>query len=170
MEDSDKDVLKEPSLQEFNEGTELVACRTELIEIKNRYLYLNAEFDTFKRRQIKDQASLLEIAQDRVLIDFLALVDDLERAYEELKVQELPPEVASHFQGISMIVKNLASVLKKYEIEEISQRGHFDPHFFEAVMQQDSPNHQSGEIVTVLQKGYTRRGRILRPAKVVVAP
>lgn len=171
MEDSEnKEVLKEGFSQEQQDVTELEVCRTELLEMKNKYLYLNAEFDTYKRRTIKEQASLIEGAQDRALIDFLTLVDDFERACEELKVQELPPEAASHFQGISMILKNLAAILKKYDVEEISQKGHFDPQFFEAVMQQESPNHASGEIVTVLQKGYTRRGRVLRPAKVVVAP
>ncbi len=109
------------------------------------------------------------MAQDRVIIDFLSIVDDLGRAFEELKLQQLPQDVAAHFQGISMIVKNLDALLKKYEIEEISHKGTFDPQFFEAVMQQESPDHASGEILAILQKGYMRKGRVLRPAKVVVA-
>ncbi len=60
-------------------------CRTELLEMKNRYLYLNAEFDNYKKRISKEQASWTENAQDRILIDVLTVADDLDRAFAELK-------------------------------------------------------------------------------------
>lgn len=144
-------------------------CRAELNDMKNRYLYLNAEFENYKKRMGKEQGAWTEGAQDRVLIDILSTVDDLERAFAELTMQELPQEVSAHFQGISMIVKNLNAFLKKYDIEEISAGGPFDPEIHEAVMQQDSQDHASGDILAILQKGYRRKDRILRPAKVVVA-
>ncbi len=171
MEDTENKGPQEnvSSQDQQNGDTTLVACRAELLEMKNRYLYLTAEFDNYKKRSSKEQASLIEMAQDRVIIDFLSIVDDLGRAFEELKLQQLPQDVATHFQGISMIVKNLDALLKKYEIEEISHKGTFDPQFFEAVMQQESPDHASGEILAILQKGYMRKGRVLRPAKVAVA-
>ena len=172
MEDTEKSAFSEqenPSGQDKQNTAQEDTCRTELLEMKNRYLYLNAEFDNYKKRISKEQTSWAENAQDRILIDVLSIADDLDRAFAELKVQELPQDVASHFQGFSMIVKNVGSLLKKYDIEEIPQAKVFDPEFFEAVMQQESSDHSSGEIVAILQKGYKRRDRVLRPAKVIVA-
>ncbi len=172
MEDTEKSAASEQektSSQDTQNAIQEDACRTELLEIKNRYLYLNAEFDNYKKRISKEQASWAENAQDRILIDLLMVADDLDRAFSELRIQELPGEIASHFQGFSMIVKSVSSVLKKYDIEEIPHAKVFDPEFFEAVMQQESLNHLSGDIIAILQKGYKRRDRVLRPAKVVVA-
>lgn len=148
------------------EQTPLEACEQELIEMKNRFMYLTAEFDNYKKRTAKEQATWSEQAQDQALLDLLGVLDDLERALSEV---DAVPEVATHFKGFELIVKSFAQLLKKYDIEVIPEAKEFDPTFFEAVMQQESADHESGQIVAVLQKGYQRKGRVLRPAKVSVA-
>ena len=100
------------------------------------------------------------------MLDLLPVVDDLERAFAE--VDKLP-DIASHFEGFALILKGFTQLLKKYDIEPIGPAKEFDPSLFEAVMQQESEDHESGQIIAVLQKGYTRKGRVLRPAKVSVA-
>ncbi len=165
------DEIKEP--QEASEEVEsnpespLEACQKELAEANSRFIYLSAEFENYKKRTIKEQAIWTEQAQDQALLDLVAVADDLERALSE--VDNLPDDVASHFQGFALIVKGFTQLLKKYDIEAIPDAKEFDPTLFEAVMQQESQDHEAGQIVAVLQKGYLRKGRVLRPAKVSVA-
>lgn len=164
----DNSAHKQASEEQVAEKTTLLEnCQQELDETKQRLLYLTAEFDNFKKRTTKEQALWAEQAQDKVLLDLLSVTDDLERALSE--VANLPDEAASYFNGFQLILKNLISLQKKYEIEELSVAKEFDPELCEAVMQQESPDHQSGEIVAVLQKGYLRKGRVLRVARVIVA-
>ncbi len=177
MEDTSKEAVSEqaPTSQEVSTGDTqnpidpLTSCQAELADVKNRYLYLSAEFDNYKKRTAKEQTSWAEYAQDQSLLDLLTVVDDMERALHELEAQALPEEAVSHFKGFALIVKNFENLLKKYDVEEKPHAKVFDPEFFEAVMQQESPDHASGEIVTVLQKGYKRKDRVIRPAKVSVA-
>ena len=162
------ETVKEPQeTTENNPETPLEGCQKELAEMKNKIIYLSAEFENYKKRTVKEQATWSEQAQDKALLDLVAVADDLERALSEL--DSVPDEVSSHFQGFALIVKGFAQLLKKYDIESMPDATEFDPTLFEAVMQQESPDHKSGQIVTVLQKGYLRKGRVLRPAKVSVA-
>ncbi len=147
---------------------ELEACRSEVARIKERSTYLQAEFDNYKKRLEKERLSWMETAQDIAIIDLLPVVDDMDRALDQ--VQTLPQELKVHLAGFEMIAKSLNKILKKYDVEEISYAKTFDPEYFEAVMQ--APATQtllSGEIAAILQKGYIRKGRVLRPAKVSVA-
>ena len=171
MEDIHEEILEEASSDQIKEKQDdpLTLCKNDLADMKNRFLYLNAEFDNYKKRISKERLTWAEQAQDQALLDLIAVNDDMERALFELSAQKLPEEAQSHFKGLQIILKSLESTLKKYGIEEIPQSESFDPVFFEAVMQQASPAHKEGDIVAILQKGYQRNGRVLRPAKVSVA-
>ncbi len=153
--------------EQTQSSQDLEACKAELAQIRERYLYLTAEFDNYKKRLEKERSSWIEQSQDAVLLDILPIVDDMERAL--IEIQQLPPEHASHLKGIELIAKSLSKLLKKYDIEEIPVTRTFDPAYFEAVMQVSAEGYVSGEIVSVLQKGYMRKGQVLRPAKVSVA-
>lgn len=156
------------SEQTHNEAV-LQECQKELLEMTNRYKYLTAEFDNYKKRVVREQASWTEVAQDQALLDLITIIDDLERAVSELNAQNFSLEEQSHFAGISLIEKSSKKFMGKYGIEEIPHKKEFDPTMHEAVMQQESANHKTGEVISTLQKGYQRHGRILRPSKVSVA-
>lgn len=147
--------------------SELEVCRAELAQAKERILYAQAEFDNYKKRYERERATWFEAAQDSVLIDILPLLDDTERALKEM--HNLPENLKTHVTGFEIIRKSLEKILKKYDVEEIQFSKTFNPEYFDAVMQVASENHQPGEIVAILQKGYTRKGRVLRPAQVSVA-
>jgi len=170
MIDTEKEETVEQGTSEGQDpvNDHLDTCRAELADMKSKYLYLNAEFENYKRRVQKEQGVLADAAQDRVLVDVLSIIDDLERAVAELKAQTLPSDLAAHFEGISIIVKNIGTFLQKYTIKEVSTKGSFDPHLHEAVMQQPSAEHEPGSVLKALQKGYIRHERVLRPAKVIV--
>lgn len=125
---------KEMGESRDNEAAALAACQSQLQTQKDRYIYLTAEFDNYKKRQEKERLSWLEFAQDGVLVDMLPIVDDIERALADVQAKHLP-ELASHVTGIELIAKELSKTLKKYDVEEIPQTLQFDPERFEAVMQ-----------------------------------
>lgn len=157
----------EAAEQTTQEISPLDNCRRELAQMRERALYLQAEFDNYKKRVEKERTLWIESAQDALLQDVLPLVDDIERALQGL--QSLPAELRVHSVGVEMVSKSLHKLLQKYDLEEINSLETFNPEYHEAVMQVASDKHPAGEIVTVLQKGYTRKGRVIRPAKVSVA-
>ncbi|MBA3954331.1 nucleotide exchange factor GrpE [Candidatus Dependentiae bacterium] len=150
-------------------ASELKTCQDDLRNTKERYIYLTAEFDNYKRRIERERSQWIEDAQADVLKDMLPTLDNFERALIELKSQNLPQELTAHFAGIGLIAKNLHKVLEKYNIQELEHAGEFDPEMHEAIMQVESSEHESGHVVDVYQKGYSHKGKILRPAHVAVA-
>ena len=149
--------------------TELVACQEKLAKSAERLAYLTADFENFRRRTEKDRAQWSQAAQVAVLMDVVAIFDDFERAFTDLTKQQLPAELKSYFAGFELIYKAFLKLLTKYGIEEISAMSLFDPEYHEAVMQVANSDKEPGSIVAVLQKGYTYKGSVLRPAKVSVA-
>jgi molecular chaperone GrpE len=115
-----------------------------------------AEFENYRKRVARDQASLVK--------ELLPVLDDLERALEaasehqEGKVEE----------GVRLVQRELQEALGKEGLVEIETNGNFDPHVHEALLSQPS-ERDDGAILEVLQKGYRLGDRVLRPARVVVS-
>lgn len=149
-------------------ANELKECQASLKEARDRQLYLQAEFDNFRKRVEKERAQAILYGQETIIDDILPIVDDFERALEQLRSQELPAEAASHLTGIELIAKSFHKFLKKHDVEEITENEVFDPQIHEAIMQVKS-DKPSGSVVLVLKKGYRHKGHILRPAQVSVA-
>ena len=148
--------------QEQQELNELKSC-------KERLLYLTAEFDTYKRRAEKQQLQCFDDGQSQVIKEILPIVDNFERAFTEFAHTSIPQELQAHITGIELILKELHKILKNYRVEEIPTHGLFNPELHEALSQVTSTEHPTGHIVTVYQKGYMRKGQLLRPAQVAVA-
>ena len=125
---------------------------------------LAAEFENFKKRTAREQASLSTRATEHLVKELLPIVDDLERAleaaeeHEEVKLEE----------GVRLVQRQLASVLEREGLAEIETNGKFDPHVHEALLSQPS-EAEEGLVIEVLQKGYRLGDRVLRPARVIVA-
>ncbi len=143
---------------------QLKECHMLVQEWKDKYFRLTADFDNYKKRLEKDQVSWQRMLQTGILLDVIAIVDDFDRAFADpsLKKDTLP--------GFVLIYKNLQKLLDKYGVTEIKELGNFDPHYHEAVMNVPADEeHKSGTVVQVLQKGYTFKDHVLRPAKVSIA-
>jgi molecular chaperone GrpE len=123
-----------------------------------------AEFENYRKRVARDQASLAARAHERLVKELLPVLDDLERAleaaseHEERKVEE----------GVRLVQRELQEALGKEGLLEIETNGNFDPHVHEALLSQPS-EQDDGAILEVLQKGYRLGDRVLRPARVVVS-
>ena len=148
---------------------ELEDCKIEVAEWKDKFVRLNADFENFKKRMIEQQRLWIGTAQAEVLSDLLTIIDNFERALTEHEKQEKTPESKAWIEGFTLIYQSLVALLDKFGVEEITQHDTFNPTYHEALVQVDSPDHEAGSIVEVMQKGYRFKDKVLRPAKVSVA-
>lgn len=126
-----------------------------------------ADFANYKRRVERDQQMIAQNMKGEIVKKYLAVLDDLERA---LKVQPADGSASAWANGIDLIYRKLQNILEAEGVQRIQAEGkEFDPTHHEAITHEDSPDHASGEIIEVVQQGYTLGDRVLRPALVRVA-
>lgn len=153
-----------PSPQDAAEA-KIAELEAALKEEKNKYLYLYADFDNFKKRAVKERSEAMKFGWERTASEILGVVDNLERA-----VEHMPKDVDANLKtGIEMTVNQFRSVLEKQGVSLIPADGQpFNPELHEAMGQEPS-DLPSGSVTKTLVKGYTLHGRLLRPAKVVIS-
>ena len=139
------------------------------IDLKEQLLRVNADFQNFKRRVEKEKTEWFELAQAGVLKSFLPVLDDFDRAMQSFEKIEDSKEKKAWMKGFDLLCKNFKKVFHDLGVEKIACDADFNPDYHEALMQVESKEHTSGHIVEVLNKGYTFKGKVLRPAKVSVA-
>lgn len=143
---------------------ELEKVKKEVEEYKEKYLRLAAEFDNYKKRQSRIFDEMVSASQDALLHRILGILDNFERALESTKGEVSKESV---IEGVELIYKQLQDLLEAEKITEICPTGEaFDPNVHEAVSV--IPCDEDEKIVEVIQKGYKRGERLVRPAKVVV--
>lgn len=149
------------------ETSEIDSIKAELIAAQDRNLRLMAEFDNFRRRTAKEQLDLIETANAKLLEKLSEVLDNFERAFAaENKANDLE----AFEKGMQLIHTQFAKTLTDAGLEQIDPVGQeFDPNCQEALMQQPSEDIPEGHIVTVFQKGYRLKGKILKTAKVIVS-
>jgi molecular chaperone GrpE len=163
------DVEEVPEEEEPAVAEEELAALTEELEMVRRerdeYLEalrrLKAEFENARKRQQRERSRILETASERLVMELLPVLDNLDRALEaEGDIRE----------GVRATRDQLADVLGKEGLLPVASDGqHFDPNVHEAVMGQPSEEHEEGTILETFQRGYLLNGKPIRPAKVVVA-
>ena len=143
------------------------ALKQQLADANDRNLRLMAEFDNFRRRSAKEQLELIETANGKLLEKLSEVQDNFERAFaSENKAQDLE----AFEKGMQMIYNQFAKILTDAGLEQIDPTGaEFDPNCHEALMQQPSETVPEGHVVTVFQKGYKLKNKILKTAKVIVS-
>lgn len=145
--------------------------QVKLQEAEKKYLYLYSEFENFRRRNERDRLDYIKFGHEGFLKDLLQVLDNFERALAHAKNQngEKGSPMASVAQGIEMIHYQFAEALKAQGVTPVAAIGQkFDPALHEAVGEEDSKS-EPGTIIKEMQKGYTLHGRLLRPARVVLA-
>ncbi|HCV8630477.1 nucleotide exchange factor GrpE [Staphylococcus aureus] len=161
-ETSDENVIEEidPKGQKINELQQLAD------ENEEKYLRLYAEFENYKRRIQKENEINKTYQAQRVLTDILPAIDNIERA---LQIEGDDETFKSLQKGVQMVHESLINALKDNGLEVIKTEGEaFDPNIHQAVVQDDNPDFESGEITQELQKGYKLKDRVLRPSMVKV--
>lgn len=137
-------------------------------EVNNSYLRLNAEFDNYRKRTLKEKAELLKSGSERVLLDIIAVVDDFERALDNISKTE---DIDAVKEGIDLIYSKFSNFLTKHGVKEIETIGHaFDTDKHEAVTTIPAQSEEDKDkIIDSIQKGYTLDDKIIRYPKVIVA-
>lgn len=166
-EESTQESPEKDSTQPAQETSELDSIKAELIAAQDRNLRLMAEFDNFRRRTAKEQLDIIETANAKLLEKLSEVLDNFERAFAaENKANDLE----AFEKGMQLIHTQFAKTLTDAGLEQIDPVGQeFDPNCQEALMQQPSEEIPEGHVVTVFQKGYRLKGKILKTAKVIVS-
>ena len=151
--------------KEENKPEEKAAEKKEEDEdLNTRYMRLMADFQNFRRRTEKEKSDIYAFGNEKLVSDLLPVLDNFERALAAA------PEGDKFAEGMELIYKQMVDVLKKNKVEEIEAEGKvFDPNVHNAVMRQAKEGAESDTIITVLQKGYTLNGKVVRPSTVIVA-
>jgi len=146
---------------------ELEELRKEKERVYDLYLRKQAEFDNYKKRLERDKAESIRYANESLICELLPVIDNFELA---ITAAEEKDQNHSHYQGVKLILKQLKDVLAKHELADIPAVGEpFDPAHHEAIMQVSSEQHPPNTVVQQQRKGYKLKGKLIRPAMVVVS-
>lgn len=146
---------------------ELSQARRQAQEYLEGWQRARAEFANYKKRIEREQSQSYQNAAGAVTKRYLSVVDDLDRA---LRARPTDGDGAAWANGIELVYRKLLALLESEGVLRMDADGQmFDPNMHEAVVSEDSPEHESGQIIEVLQQGYLLGDRVLRPAVVRVA-
>lgn len=136
-------------------------------ELNDKYLRLSAEFDNYRKRTLKERMELIKSASEDILVNFLPVMDNMQRA-QKFAAESTEPEAVK--EGINIIFKSLADFLTQRGIKEIEAAGSdFDTDLHEALTKIPAPDETlKGKVVDVIEKGYKLNEKVIRYAKVVV--
>lgn len=134
-------------------------------ELEKRYLRLQADFENFRRRTRQEKEELSAVVTQGILRELLPFLDNFERALSA----DRDAAEESLRAGVEMMYKQLLEALKKEGLEYIETRDKaFDPNFHQAVLRVQDETREDGMIAAELQKGYTAKGKVIRPSMVQV--
>ncbi|MEO5988951.1 MAG: nucleotide exchange factor GrpE [Candidatus Eisenbacteria bacterium] len=165
-----EDQATSPDAESFGSGTTEVegVPRTDSQDYKDRWLRAEADLQNFRRRAVRDREESVRMAEDRLLLELIGLLDDLERAIAALTPEQ---SVEAWVQGVVLTASRMRDSLSRHGVMVVPSVGQpFDPTVHEALLEIDPPTGVApGAIVQEVQKGYRRGERSLRAARVVVA-
>jgi len=139
----------------------------EIAALKDRLLRLQADFDNFRKRTIRDREDMSRRAAERLLLDMLPIVDHFELGLEAARQHHIKHSVIEGFAGI---LKQFQTNLEKAGVTPIETKGQpFDPNFHECVAQIASEEHPESIIIEETRKGYKLGSYLLRASQVIVS-
>jgi molecular chaperone GrpE len=161
------EVPENASVQVIEElRTALAQSESREKDIQDKHLRLHAEFDNYRRRTAKEHLELIETANGKLLGKLSEVLDNFDRAF----AVENKGTVESFEKGMTMIYDQFKKVLSDSGLEVLNPVGEeFDPNCQEAFMRQASETIPENHVVTVFQKGYKLKNKILKTAKVIVS-
>ena len=136
-------------------------------ELNDRYLRLSAEFDNYRKRTLKEKTELILNGGEKALSSILPVVDDMERAMQNM---EKATDVEAVREGVELIYTKFMQTLEQNGVKPIPTEGQaLDTDYHEAVALIDAPSEElKGKILDCVQRGYTLNDKVIRHAKVVI--
>ena len=164
---SDSDISGTPYLNDFTQDSEIEKMQSEIVELKDKYVRLVAEFDNFRKRNARERLDLIQTASKDVLVSLLDVLDDCERAQKQI---ENSNDITAIKEGVSLVFNKLKNTIQGKGVkvmESVNQE--FNPDLHEAITEIPAPTPElKGKVLDEVQKGYYLNDKIIRFAKVVV--
>ncbi|MYH69752.1 MAG: nucleotide exchange factor GrpE [Gammaproteobacteria bacterium] len=162
--DEDQEKVSEDVADLLQENERL---KMEVGESVDKALRATAELENIRRRTSRDIENAHKYALERFVNELLPVIDSMELG---INASQSAEDLESLREGMDLTLKKLFDCLEKFGVKAIDPAGEkFDPDWHEAVSMQELEGSDSGQVVTVMQKGYELNGRLVRPAMVVVA-
>lgn len=154
----------EAVIEETVEISETEKLQGEIAELKDKYLRLYSDFDNFRKRTAKEKLEMIQSASEKVIVDVIPVIDDIERATANAQEGEIS-------EGIQLIFNKLINTLAIKGLKPMDAKGQvFNPDVHEAITQFPAPTEDDkGKVFDVVEKGYYLNEKVIRFAKVVVA-
>jgi len=135
--------------------------------LRDRWLRAEAELQNYRRRAAREREEARRNAEESVMLEVIAALDDLDRALATARESGAPESWA---EGVRMVTSRLVDYLARQGVTPLDPLGQpFDPAFHEAVLEMEAPGVPPGHVTQVILKGWRRADRALRAARVVVA-
>ncbi len=149
---------------------ELETLKNEVAALQDKYARVHADFDNIKKRLEREKYQALEYANEKFAKDIIPVLDALDGAIKAKDMEADPAVLLEKVsEGVELTMKQFLNVLEKHGVTPVNEDEPFDPNVHHAVQQVDSPDHETGQIVSTFQKGYKYKERTLRDAMVVIA-
>lgn len=151
---------------------EVAELQAQIAEMKDKMMRALADAENTRRRAERTAEDARKYAVSAFAKDMLDVADNLRRALDSVsdEAKQTSPEVEALLQGVEVTEKGLLKTFDKHGIQKIEPtEGPFDPNLHEVMFEAENTGKPAGEIVQLLEAGYTLNGRLIRPARVGVA-
>ncbi|MBR3916625.1 MAG: nucleotide exchange factor GrpE [Bacteroidaceae bacterium] len=158
----ERELTAEEKLQQ-----ELDEANGKIAVLEDKYLRQVAEFDNYRKRTMKEKAELIKNGGERAIESILPVLDDFERALNNMSKDESSAEIMT---GVELIYNKFVGILKQNGLQKIETDGAvFDTDFHEAIAMVPTPDENlKGKVLDCIQAGYTLNDKVIRHAKVAV--
>ena len=159
---------QEEPLSEIDQlKAQLAEAEAKIAELQDRYLRQAAEFDNYRKRTMKEKADLIKSAAEKVIVAELPIVDDMDRALDNM---EKGMDADACIEGFKLIAQKFKNTLAQQGLEKIDTDGQdFDTDYHEAIALIPAPTEElKGKILDCVQAGYKLGDKVIRHAKVAV--
>lgn len=147
---------------------QLEQARQEAVQNLDGWQRSAAELANYKRRQEEQLKLQRDMIKAEVLQGVISALDDMDLAFQNVPSQ-LDGQLIGWVEGFRLVQRKLDRILDEQRVSAINTSGAFDPNIHEAISHEDSPDHEEGQIIAELRKGYQIGNRVIRPALVRVA-
>jgi molecular chaperone GrpE len=157
-----KEDIEDLKSQIQEKDTEIQEKDKSLEEYQERILRMQADFDNYKKRNEKELQEYVNYANEGLIIKIIEAYEDLQRALNSRKSDDLQ-------EGVELIYQKLTKILEEEGLEEIPCEGeNFDPFRHEALMAEDHDEYENGKVIEELGRGYTLNSKVIKYSKVKV--
>lgn len=164
---AEENIASDNLADEGKEEKELEELKKKYNELNDSHLRLRAEFDNYRKRTLREKSELIKSGGENALIHLLPIVDDFERALQNIRKAE---DIKAVTDGVELIYSKFVSYLAQQNVKPIETVGvPFDAETSEAVAMIPAPQPDlKGKVLDCVQTGYTLNDKVIRHAKVVV--